>query len=505
MSQGLIEPSAAVAELSWRLYPDLFGERIELQSLGGPFKSTQLAAFLCRTIADALFAGSARIIINVAPRRGKSEAISFATPTWFLEHFPRKRAILGTHTADLSIDYGRRIRNEFATNPKLHTELSLDSKRADQWNTSLGGGLKCVGVGGTIMGFGGDLIVVDDAHRGWNEAQSPAERKRVIEWFDGTLMGRLEPGGSVIVVHQRLNRHDLTGHLLKNSKEHWTVIRLPALAEENDPMGRAVGDPVCPERFDKAAEERVQRTMPRVMYACQFAQNPDEVSDGRAYGSFKPEHECSAVKLRNDLPLQLYWDFNRNPGTHCLVGQYDRRADQFIVRHELFGERDGSPETMKSLKALFEREGILRDGRFQFPSCEVFGDASGQRELATASTDTDYAIIKRDLTEMNVPFRLRIPPGNPPIKERMLAVNDALIGPGGVQHVRIHPDCERLITDFREVMQDEDGLIDKDTNKELTHPSDAFGYAVQIQRPVLKMKRFGGRVLTAASVRNRQQ
>lgn len=475
-----------VDELLWRMYPHTFAERTALRSPGGPFKITRLAAYLGETIADAVAEGDARIIVNVAPRQGKSEVCSFAAPCWFLDNFPDRRVIVASHTADLALDYGRRCRNEFADNPALTARLAEDSKAANRWNTPEGGGMKTIGVGGALPGFGGHLTIVDDPHKGWTEAQSPTQRRRVTEWFDGTLMRRLEPGGSVVVVMQRWHRDDLTGYLLNQPHGRWKVVRLPALASPGDPMGRQEGEPVCPERYDARAMERMRESMPAVVWGTSYQQDPTALGDGRTYGHFiAAEHVKTAeTELRLDLPMQLAWDFNINPGVHCEIGQYDRGRDLFTTRHEVFGERHNTPRTLVLLKARLDAMGAFdAEGKFRFSHVEVYGDRSG-KSGQTASSNTDYDLIMRALSSWGCNPAMMVQTANPAIRDRVLSVNDALRDPAGDVHWLIHPECKRLIRDLEDVREDEEGLPDKQSDSDLTHPSDAEGYRVFRLRPV---------------------
>lgn len=473
----------AYAELAWRMAPHTFAARVCPET----YQVQRLGRFLGERIADAVAAGNQRIIINVAPRQGKSETVSFATPLWFLENFPRRKVILITHTARLAQNYGRRVRNEFDHNHRLLTSLSEDSQAADQWNTPDGGGMKTVGVGGGIVGFGGNLVIVDDPHKNWQEAHSPVIRKGIAEWMEGTVMNRLEPAATIVLVMQRLHADDLTGHLIKNSKEKWRVITLPALAGPNDPMGRAEGEPVAPERFDRAAMEVIRDARSRAVWETIYQQNPEAAGDGRAYAAFQSAlHVKADVALRADLPLQLAWDFNKNPGTHCEVGQYDKRNDLFTARHEVFGERAGTPETLKLLKALYQRLDLLPEspGRpFRHGWVEVYGDASGDKENTTVTTETDYQLIRQAHAEWGIPVRMKVPAANPPVKNRVMSVNDAFADGAGRAHYHIHPDCTRLITDYREVQDGGDKPLDK-SDDALTHPSDAEGYRIHWQRAI---------------------
>lgn len=478
----------AIAAEPWRLEPSPFAAEVELQCAGGAFRRTSLADYLSVVIADAVMRTGARLIVNIAPRQGKSEQASFATPTWFLEHFPQKRVILGTHTASLSLEYGRRIRNEFDRNPRLTTHLQEDAQAANQWNTEDGGGMKAVGVGGAVLGFGADLAIIDDPHKGWVEAQSPTERRKVIEWFEGTLLGRLEPDASVIVVMQRLHKDDLTGHLIKNSKEPWKVIKLPALARANDPMGRAVGAPVCPERFNLEQMLAKQAVTPRRMWASMFDQDPDEAKEGRTYGNYSIENVKGEPETALDTtsPVFVTFDFNVNPGMHAEIGQADTRADVIKFRHEVHGDRMKTPECAKAVAKI-----LAPDGVFRFPKLIIYGDRSGKTEN-TQTANTDYSLIGRMLRENGVSnFEFQVPAANPPIKARVAAMNDSLCDGAGVRHLLVHSDCKRLIADLENVEDGDDGLPDK-SDSGLTHPSDAAGYAVNRIRPIIQLKTTGG-------------
>jgi hypothetical protein len=474
-----------------RVHPHEFAEHCELQSPGGPFEITRLAQFLCLQIYRAVMREGARLIINVAPRQGKSEAVSFACPTWFLEHFAHLRVILATHTQSLALEFGRRIRNEFERNPNLSTQLQEDAKSADQWNTDQGGGLKAVGVGGAILGFGGDLVIVDDPHRGWVEAHSAAERKNVIAWFEGTLMNRLEPGASVVIVSQRLHRDDLTGYLLKNGREKWNVIRLPALARANDPMGRAIGEPVCPERYGKDEMTAKIEATPREMSAAIYDQAPEESNEGRTYSGYTGANLDPSITLRLDLPVFVTFDFNVNPGMHAEIGQADTRGDRIVFRHEIHGPRMKTPACAK---AVADKLLSLGGGVFKFPKLIIYGDRSGKTEN-TQTTMDDYALIAKTLRECGInAIEFNVPSANPPVKARVSAMNDALTDGAGVHHVLIHPDCKRLVYDLENVEDGADGLPDKG-DSELTHPTDAAGYAVHRIRPVIHRAMVGGNVI----------
>ena len=108
------------------------------------------------------------------------------------------------------------------------------ANRVSEWETTVGGGLKAVGVGAGVTGYGADLIIIDDPVKGRSEAGSPVLRERLWNWFRDDLSTRLEPEGSIILIQTRWHEDDLAGRLLREQADggdQWTVIRLPALAE----------------------------------------------------------------------------------------------------------------------------------------------------------------------------------------------------------------------------------------------------------------------------------
>lgn len=146
-----------------------------------------------------------RIIVNIAPRHGKSELISYLAPAWFLGKFPDKKIIMTSHTADLAVDFGRRVRNLVSEDAykQVFQDVTLqqDSKSAARWGTNKKGEYFAIGVGGALAGRGGDLILVDDPHSE-QEAKTgrPEVFKPVWEWFQSGPLQRLMPGGAIIIV-----------------------------------------------------------------------------------------------------------------------------------------------------------------------------------------------------------------------------------------------------------------------------------------------------------------
>jgi predicted phage terminase large subunit-like protein len=200
------------------------------------------------------------LIVSCPPRHGKSEQGSVRYPAWRLAREPSTRVLVAAYSASLACRFSRKIRRLAPG----RIALATDRTAVDDWETSSGGGVRAVGVGGGITGRGADLILIDDPVKSRAEAESLAYRRRVWDWFRDDLYTRQEPGCAIVLTQTRWHEDDLAGQILQSEiGTEWEVARLPALAEANDPLGRAEGDPLWPERFDRAKLERYRSALGR--------------------------------------------------------------------------------------------------------------------------------------------------------------------------------------------------------------------------------------------------
>jgi len=197
------------------------------------------------------------------PRHTKSEFASWLLPSWFLGKFPHKKVIQTSHTAELAVGFGRKVRN-LVDSPaflEVFPEVSLqsDSKAAGRWNTNKGGDYFAIGVGGAVTGKGADILIIDDPHSEQEAAlaeTSPEIYDKVYEWYTSGPRQRLQPGGAIIIVMTRWSKRDLTGQVIKAAAqrggEEWEVIEFPALFDDDTEDPR----PLWPE-FWRSEERRV--------------------------------------------------------------------------------------------------------------------------------------------------------------------------------------------------------------------------------------------------------
>lgn len=174
--------------------------------------------------------------------------------------------MLASHTAEMASGFGRKARDLLSEHgPSIFgVQVRGDSRAADRWEVAgHGGEMYSVGVGGAITGRGGDLMILDDYVKNAEEALSPTIRQKTWDWYTTTWLTRKQPGASEIIVATRWHEDDLIGRRLEDlakSGEPHRVLRLPAIAEEHDELGRQPGEALWPDRYPIKRLETIRRT-----------------------------------------------------------------------------------------------------------------------------------------------------------------------------------------------------------------------------------------------------
>lgn len=234
-----------------------------------------------------------RLIINLPPRNLKSHAVSVAFPAWILGHNPSAQIICASYAQELATKLAIDCRSVMTSRwyqRLFPTRLSSERQAVADFRTTQRGFRMATSVGGTLTGRGADFIIIDDPLKP-DEAPSDAERKKVNEWFDHTLYSRLNDkrSGCIIVVMQRLHEDDLVGHVL--GKEPWTLLRFPAIAEEDEshvfdtPYGerrivRRIGEALHPDREPLEVLTRIRESIGDYSFAGQYQQAPAPLGGG---------------------------------------------------------------------------------------------------------------------------------------------------------------------------------------------------------------------------------
>lgn len=255
-----------------------------------------------------------RLAIAVSVRHGKSMFGSRIVPAWYLGTHPEKRVMLAGHEADFAARHGRAARDMLTHHgPSLFkVGVSQTSQAANRWDIDAHeGGMLTLGVGGSPIGRGGDVVIVDDPYRNYADAMNPRVRKEVAEWWSGTMVSRIEPGGSVIIIMARWHTDDLIGVLSREQPDMWEVLSMPALCTDpdNDPLDRAMGEPLWPERYDvpdiEVAAAGMVAEHGEAVYEAQFQQNPlaadGDFFDEEAWTYYSEPPDCERYVRAWDL------------------------------------------------------------------------------------------------------------------------------------------------------------------------------------------------------------
>ena len=278
-------------------------EKLELRLHENLLAASKLEAFIKETMptfefewyhyemfdkVERVIAGEIKkLMIFISPRVGKSEVVSKRLPAFYLGNFPDRKVICASHTATLAEGFGRKTRNIVKSYEyKLifpNFRLADDKSTAGDWETKEEGGYYSVGVGGSILGRGAHLAIIDDPISSRQDAESETYRERLWDWYHSDLYTRLMPKDSaIILMHQRWHPHDLAGRLieeegLKKDGGEWEVVSFPAIEEGRDPkyLSNKRG-------FGEEFYESRKKTMPVRDFASMYQQDPIEAS-GRGF------------------------------------------------------------------------------------------------------------------------------------------------------------------------------------------------------------------------------
>ena len=267
---------------------------------------------LAKIFQDVVDGHKKRVIINIAPRMGKSEFSSYLFPAYFLGNYPEKKIIMGTHTAGLSEDFGRRVRNliESEEYNELFPETVVadDQKAAGKWSTGAGGQYYAAGVGGALAGRGADLFVIDDPHSEQDvKSNSRLAFDTAWSWFQTGPLQRLMPGGAIIVIMTRWSLLDLTGRLLDYQIKNpntipWELVELPAILHEDTDKEKSL----WPEQWPLEALKNTKASIDPRYWNAQYMQNPTS--------------DMSAVIGRKDWKI---WELDDPPNVEYVIQSWD--------------------------------------------------------------------------------------------------------------------------------------------------------------------------------------
>lgn len=229
-----------IAAKAWKAMPHTVGLRLGFGSYAAP-NHVKLISWLLHMNA---LRHIPRLGISMPPGSGKSEIIDFYDSVTLLEHNPRRRIILSSYAGDLAEEQGKKVRNLIESHPDLlQVRIMQDSRAADKWRTTYGGGMWTVGIGGTITGRRASNLKIDDPHKNFAEAMNEKNQIDVWNFYTAVARTRMLPRSSLVVVQTRWAELDLMGRLKANDQDRgdWLFVALPAIADENESIDTILG------------------------------------------------------------------------------------------------------------------------------------------------------------------------------------------------------------------------------------------------------------------------
>lgn len=302
-----------------------------------------------------------RLMIFMPPQHGKTTIVSERFPVWHMGQYPTHRIVDSAYNLSLPKRSSKRARNlardEALMAPFPRFVLDPEKQGVEEWETTLGGYYKAVGVGGGLTGSGAHILIIDDPVKDREEADSETIRQKTWEWWTDTASTRLAPGGGVLLIMTRWHEDDLAGRLLESAKNNpdapqWKVLRYPALADE-DEAHRKAGEALHPERYSraellgkKAGNERTWLSL--------YQQTPTSPSGNIFKRSDWKRY--SVLPASFDFQIQT-WDlaFKDTDGSDYVACQvWQRTGGRFYLVHRL-KERMGYKDTKLAIKNVSKR------------------------------------------------------------------------------------------------------------------------------------------------------
>jgi predicted phage terminase large subunit-like protein len=353
-----------------------------------------------------------RLIINVPPRSLKSHCATVAFPAFVLGHDPTAQIICASYGQDLANKHAADCRTLMASEwyeGLFPTRLSSHRQALQEFTTTANGFRLATSVEGAMTGRGAGFIIIDDPLKP-DEALSETQRKAVNEWFDHTLYSRLNDkrSGCIIIIMQRLHEDDLVGHVLE--QEVWKVLRLPAIAEEDEihrietplkteSFRRRAGEALHPDREPLEVLEKLRRTLGEYNFAGQYQQAPAPLGGGLVKAEWFKTYTAATLPIAFELVFQSWDTANKSTelSDYSVCTTWGVKDKKLFLLHVLRKrlEYPGLKRAVHSQAASFRPKNILIEDK-----------ASGTQLIQELRNDGLHAVTSYDPIGLDKIMRL---------------------------------------------------------------------------------------------------
>lgn len=307
---------------------------------------------------------SPRLMLFMPPRSGKSELASRNFPAWHLGQYPDHEIIACSYAASLANSFSKKAR-DILRDPEYHAMfpaavLDKDSQSVENWLLTEGGGYVAAGVGGSIVGKGAHILIIDDPTKGRDEAKSESVQESIRDWYTGSAYTRLTAGGGVLIIMQRWAEDDLAGWLLaqdeksedEDERENWEVVRYPAIAVEDEEFRRK-GEALHPERYPLRALKRIRNTLGPRDWNALYQQNPLPAEGNFFKKNMFDYYSPSERPKLDELKIYATIDFavaenEQNDFTAICVAGVDDKDNIWVLEFKLLKQ-----DTLETVEEMF--------------------------------------------------------------------------------------------------------------------------------------------------------
>jgi predicted phage terminase large subunit-like protein len=293
---------------------------------------------------------SPRLILQISPRIGKSELASCSGPAWILGQHPDWSIMLTSYSDELPTEWSRSIRDQLKSEEyqmlfPSGASVSRFDAGAKAWSTEQGGGVRAAGAGGSILGFGAHVAVIDDPIKGPEEADSPTTLDKQWDWATSTLYSRLAPGGGILLIQQRWSEDDLVGRFIgRMEAEKKEVAELRQVVEElKAKLDPSEEDLEAIDRYTEEADE-----LEESMDVWDVVKYP-ALATGDEY--LTPEGDI--VSISKDEEPQDTWKLLRKTGQSIHPKRYSRSYFLKIKRNN-----------PRRFAAMYQQSPVIDDGDY---------------------------------------------------------------------------------------------------------------------------------------------
>ena len=357
--------SDLIAELARRELARRYYSEYLAYSYGASWIRTKLSSYLAQRIQNFIETDTGHaydiLIIECPPQHGKSMTVSESLPSWYLGKHPERNIILASYDSDFAERFCRKNKEKIKNVGRHLFGIEIGAiDRAGEFELSNGKGrMISRGIMSGITRNPANLIIIDDPVKNQQEADSPAYRNRVWSEWQASLKSRLAAKGKVVVIMTPWTDDDLAARILRSEK-NVQLLRLPVEAEENDPLGREVGQALCPElgkddqwladfKASYISDPQGGQRAWTALYQCSPRQEEGNIVQRNWFKYYDPDEDITFGTEMISVDASFKGD---DTSDFVSIQVWGKRAQDYYLRYCL-NKRLNFPDTVEAIKTIY--------------------------------------------------------------------------------------------------------------------------------------------------------